>query len=119
MGSDERRDREVVVHAVGDVFIDRPDPYEAFDLVADVLADADVVFGNCEAPLIDKDGDAVQTKGMHFFADARSAVGLRGAGFTVMSCANNHIRDRGPEALLRTLETVSYTHLTLPTILRV
>jgi hypothetical protein len=107
--TDPLQDRKIVVHAVGDVFIDRPDPSGAFELVAEVIGDADVVFGNCEAPLIDKDGDGdqVATKGMHFAADARSALGLQEAGFNVMSCANNHICDRGPDALLRTLDILA------------
>jgi len=79
----------------------RGQAFAVADLVADVLRHADVVFANCEAALLDKDDDAVATKGMHFCADARSADGLCAAGFNAMSCANNHIRDGGPEALLR------------------
>jgi poly-gamma-glutamate synthesis protein (capsule biosynthesis protein) len=108
MGDGNGRDREIIVHAVGDVFVDRPDPAEAFSLVTDVIGDADIVFGNCEAPLIEKDAETNQgkTKGVHFSADARSAAGLRAAGFNVMSCANNHICDQGPDVLMNTLSVL-------------
>jgi poly-gamma-glutamate synthesis protein (capsule biosynthesis protein) len=94
---------EVVVHAVGDVFVDRPDPTEAFSLVRDVLGAADVIFGNCEAPLSTGAGTTHDTS---FIAPASSAAGLKDAGFNVMSCANNHIMDAGVDVLLGTLDTL-------------
>ena len=39
----------MLLAAVGDVVIDRPDPSSAFDRVRHVLEQADVRFGNCEA----------------------------------------------------------------------
>jgi poly-gamma-glutamate synthesis protein (capsule biosynthesis protein) len=97
---------EVVVHAVGDVFADRPDPAEAFSLVRDVLGAADVVFGNCEAPLSTGSAESATTHDTSFVAHASSAAGLRDAGFNVMSCANNHILDAGVDGLLATLDTL-------------
>jgi poly-gamma-glutamate synthesis protein (capsule biosynthesis protein) len=94
---------EVVVHAVGDVFVDRPDPAEAFSLVRDVLGAADIVFGNCEAPLSTGGGTTHDTS---FIARATSAAGLKDAGFNVMSCANNHVMDAGVDVLLATLDTL-------------
>jgi poly-gamma-glutamate synthesis protein (capsule biosynthesis protein) len=94
---------EVVVHAVGDVFVDRPDPTEAFSLVRGVLGTADIVFGNCEAPLSNGAGTTHDTS---FMAHAASAAGLKDAGFNVMSCANNHVMDAGVDGLLATLDTL-------------
>jgi poly-gamma-glutamate synthesis protein (capsule biosynthesis protein) len=94
---------EVVVHAVGDVFVDRPDPAEAFSLVQGVLGAADVVFGNCEAPLSTGAGTTHDTS---FIASATSAAGLKAAGFNVLSCANNHVMDAGADVLLATLDTL-------------
>jgi poly-gamma-glutamate synthesis protein (capsule biosynthesis protein) len=94
---------EVVVHAVGDVFVDRPDPAEAFSLVQDVLGAADIVFGNCEAPLSTGSGTTHDTS---FVARATSAAGLKAAGFNVLSCANNHVMDAGADVLIATLDSL-------------
>lgn len=91
---------EIVVHGVGDVFVNRPDPVEAFSLVGEVLRSADVVFGNCEAPIVE---GPKETRDTSFVAGAASATGLRSAGFNLMSCANNHVMDEGPNGLLSTL----------------
>jgi poly-gamma-glutamate capsule biosynthesis protein CapA/YwtB (metallophosphatase superfamily) len=90
---------DIAVHAVGDVFLNRDDPSEPFSLVKDVLDAADVVFGNCEAPF----GGEAQTRGISLIAEAGSAAGLKAAGFTMMSCANNHILDAGSHSMLGTL----------------
>jgi hypothetical protein len=95
--------RDIAVHAVGDLFLNRPQPSEPFRFVEDVLDQADVVFGNCEAPF---GGDAVPTRGALLVAGAASAGGLKSAGFNVMSCANNHILDAGPENMLATLDVL-------------
>src|SRR6059036_3861821 len=47
-------DGAITVLAVGDVFLDRPEPAAAFDAVRDVLAAGDVVIGNCEGAYADE-----------------------------------------------------------------
>lgn len=105
-GSGSGHPQEVVVHAVGDVFVDRSEPSEAFTLVRDLLDAADVVFGNCEVPL---SAGPATTRDTSFVANAKSAAGLRSAGFNVMSCANNHIMDEGVDVLLSTLSALRST----------
>lgn len=73
-----------------------------FHLIADTLHDADFRYGNLECPVSDRG------RNLHhlysFRADPRVLEGLKAAGFSVVSQANNHTYDWGPEALLDSLE---------------
>lgn len=68
------------------------------------LHEADLVFGNCETPYsergspIPKSGAAVAIK-----SHPRCLPSLGAAGFHLMSFANNHCMDYGPEAFLDTV----------------
>jgi Bacterial capsule synthesis protein PGA_cap len=91
----------VTVFAVGDVFIDRDDPASAFRDSRDVLAQADVLFGNCEGAFSD-DWERAPSCGSPVVAPAANAANLAAAGFTVLSLANNHSVDGGHSAMLQT-----------------
>lgn len=73
-----------------------------FHGIADTLRDADLRYGNLECPVSDRG------RNLHhlysFRADPRVIAGLKFAGFNVVSQANNHAYDWGPEALLDSLE---------------
>jgi poly-gamma-glutamate synthesis protein (capsule biosynthesis protein) len=73
-----------------------------FHQVAETLRSADLTFGNLECPI----SDAGRERGhlYSFRADPRALEGLLFAGFDVVSLANNHAYDWGPEALLDTIE---------------
>jgi poly-gamma-glutamate capsule biosynthesis protein CapA/YwtB (metallophosphatase superfamily) len=95
--------------AVGDIMLDRSLGYhiERGDLaypftgVADLLRAADVAVGNMESAL----GDIGQpaAKSYPFRAPPAAAHSLALAGFDVLSLANNHAMDYGPEALLQAI----------------
>lgn len=70
--------------------------------IKDFLNSADLVFGNLEGPISDR--GANQGSIYSFRADPKAVVGLRLAGFKVLSLANNHIFDWGAPALLQTIE---------------
>lgn len=104
--------------AVGDVHMgmawpeDRPrlPPNGAADLfesVTDSLKAADVVFGNLETALADggesKKCGKKSTKCFAFRVPTAYAGALKAAGFTVMSIANNHAGDFGPEGRASTM----------------
>lgn len=91
----------MTIHAVGDVFIDRDEPERAFHASRHLLARADVVFGNCEGVFSD-DWERVPSCGSPVVAPAVNARHLAGAGFTVLSLANNHSIDGGYAAMLAT-----------------
>jgi len=73
-----------------------------FHLIAESLRNADLRYCNLECPVSDRG------RNLHhlysFRADPRAIEGLKAAGFTVVSQANNHTYDWGPEALLDSLE---------------
>ena len=85
----------------GDVLVDRDDPLEAFTRIRGVLADGDVVFGNCEG-VYAATASPPPHVGAAIIVDPANMAGLASAGFTVMSCANNHIGDGGHAAMLET-----------------
>ena len=88
--------------AVGDVFVDRPDPQHAFRHCAPVLRSIDLVFGNCEGAYTDAPHYA-PSAGWRVVSGTGNALGLREAGFHVMACANNHSLDAGHEGLAHTV----------------
>jgi poly-gamma-glutamate synthesis protein (capsule biosynthesis protein) len=89
--------------AVGDVFINRPDPQNAFAHSRDILQKLDVVFGNCEGAYTNEPGMAPST-GWRVAAPPRNGEGLGDAGFDIMACANNHTLDAGHAGLVDTLQ---------------
>jgi poly-gamma-glutamate synthesis protein (capsule biosynthesis protein) len=72
-----------------------------FRQVSGVLHGADLAYCNLECPISD------QGRNLHhlysFRADPRALGGLKAAGFTIVSEANNHAYDWGPAALVDTL----------------
>src|SRR6476661_8665549 len=92
----------VVVCAVGDVMVDRPEPVTAFALSRDALRAADITFGNCESTYSTRGTRHPMTRG-EVRADPRNVDALVDAGFDVMSFANNHHMDSGDDAFFDTL----------------
>lgn len=97
--------------AVGDLMLSgevarrhRPDlgPIGAFDDVAPVLRSGDIVFGNLETPLCSPRVERALFRGHPAMAPA-----LASAGFNVLSLANNHILEYGPEGLQSSADLVS------------
>lgn len=72
----------------------------AFASTSEILRAAQITFGNLESPLIA--GAPVEANEMNFRGDARFAAALAGAGFDVVSTANNHAADRGEEGVAST-----------------
>jgi len=74
------------------------------------LQNADITFGNYEGTLFDGKGTpkkcADTTKCYAFKSPERYAQYLRRAGFDMMSVANNHSGDFGPEARERTMQVL-------------
>ncbi len=101
----------VTISVGGDVMMDRRvgarlaqtgDFAEPFRGLADRLADSDITVVNLESTLAEL---GPPTQGIEsFVADPRIRSGLRLAGVDVVSLANNHSGDYGPQSLLRTIE---------------
>lgn len=88
--------------AVGDVFVNRDNPKDAFTGCSDLLNLFDVVFGNCEGAFTD-DPHFAPSAGWRVVAPRLNGSALAKAGFDVMALANNHIVDAGHEGLIDTL----------------
>jgi poly-gamma-glutamate synthesis protein (capsule biosynthesis protein) len=102
---------ELVIAGVGDVLVDRDEPAEASALVAPLLHEADVVFGNCEGVYCTQPGPdggphRAPSCDLPLTVGIENARGLEAAGFDVMSCANTHAVDGGHLGLRETLETL-------------
>jgi poly-gamma-glutamate synthesis protein (capsule biosynthesis protein) len=101
---------EVTIAAVGDImlghraepWIEREGPGYPFLNVMPILQKADIVVGNLENPVSTR-GIAVENKKFTLRSGPRAADALKAAGIRVVTLANNHIMDFGPQALQDTL----------------
>ena len=88
--------------AVGDVFVHRDDPEDAFKYSSGLLHKIDLVFGNCEGAYTDQT-ETAPSAGWRVVSSTGNGEKLREAGFDVMACANNHTVDAGHRGLMDTL----------------
>lgn len=108
-GNDEGED--LILVAVGDVMLAgamddvcRKSGYGwPFRPMASFLRSAHVATANLECPLTQR-GAAVSGKRWIFRASPEAARSLASAGFDILSLANNHILDYGPQGLFDTVE---------------
>ncbi len=107
-------DDEIRISAVGDIMLDgtaRPVLQEngydyPFVHMLPVFKDAHVVIGNLEGPLTTR-GTAESDKTYTFRSPPdKVSAALKNAGFNVVTLANNHTLDYGPEGLAQTLEAL-------------
>lgn len=115
----ERLENPNVVHliAVGDIMLDRSLGYmiESGDLdfpfvrIADTLRNGDITLGNFESSLGDT-GQAV-TKSYNFQSPPESARSLSRAGFDIVSLANNHALDFGPQAMKQAIDLLTANNI--------
>jgi Bacterial capsule synthesis protein PGA_cap len=93
----------LVIAAVGDVFVDRPEPQTALSGIAPLLEASDVAFANFEGVLTDRHAP-VPGAGDASIAPVAQAAPLR--VFDVLSLANNHALDAGHGGLADTFEAL-------------
>ncbi len=106
-------DASITLMAVGDIMLGRTigkmietAGIEApFEFTAETLSTADITLGNLECPISNK-GEP-KDKTYAFEAPLAAAKSLAYGGFDLVSLANNHVLDYGPEALEETLSTLS------------
>jgi poly-gamma-glutamate capsule biosynthesis protein CapA/YwtB (metallophosphatase superfamily) len=102
--------KEISVIAVGDILFDRQvgslidnkGPDEPLRYVAPILSSSDITIANLECPLSTK-GTKLAEKDVTFRGRTSAATGIKNAGIDVVSMANNHALDCGPEALEDTI----------------
>jgi len=114
----DERGKSVTLAAVGDVLfargvgkkIDAYGPDYPFELVSDVLNSYDLAFCNLECVLSDRGTPRI--KRFLFRADPDRAQILSSAGFDIVSLANNHTLDFGPDALQDTIDGIQNSGMT-------
>lgn len=77
-----------------------------FEKIKDELS-GDIVFGNLEAVLSDKNKNIFSIKSMSLRGSSKSIEGLKYAGFNILSLANNHSLEHGYEALYDTMDLLN------------
>jgi len=111
----------LTVIGVGDIMLGTAYPSEEYlppsngsmllSDVADILKDADITFGNYEGVLIDEEGTPKECNNPKlcylFKTPEHYAVHLQEAGFDLMSLANNHAGDFGPEGRKSSIEVLT------------
>jgi hypothetical protein len=118
-------DETVTIAAVGDIAMGRdgfPPPGGGEGLFAQVrhLLEGDIVVGNLEQALTEEGTSKCGKKAKNCFAfrtPPSTAEALAGAGFTVLSLANNHSYDYGQAGLddsVAALEAAALAHTGLP-----
>src|SRR5688572_6763201 len=98
---------DLLIMAVGDVHVNRPDPPSIFAHVASVLRQGDIVVGNLEGLICDGGAPIpgkIEIGSDHLRAAPSNVKALESAGFTAMVLANNHNMDYGPEGLFQTMD---------------
>jgi poly-gamma-glutamate synthesis protein (capsule biosynthesis protein) len=98
-------EKNLLIGAVGDVFINRPDGANAFTYVMDLLTAPDILFANSEGVYTDRTTVA-PSSGIPVVSALANAEHLRPAGFDVLSMANNHTVDAGHEGLADSLDAL-------------
>jgi poly-gamma-glutamate capsule biosynthesis protein CapA/YwtB (metallophosphatase superfamily) len=111
------RDQLIQLSAVGDLMLDRSlgralengDLAFPFAGLNGVLRPADITLGNLESAL----GDLGQpeNKSYTFQAPPSAAEALAAAGFDLVSLANNHAMDYGPQGLQQTIELLQQANI--------
>jgi len=100
--------KTVTFIGVGDILIDREKPDSIFQHVAETMRSADVTFANCEQMYSDKG----QPNLIHAsYSDPKNIPSLLNAGLDLISLANNHTLDWGPEGLLDTISRLEQAGL--------
>jgi poly-gamma-glutamate capsule biosynthesis protein CapA/YwtB (metallophosphatase superfamily) len=117
---DEPENKTIRITAVGDIMLGRgvgsrlekqgKGYVYAFEKVADILKEGDIVFGNLEGPISDKTHSLTalskENKGGKYVLKNKIAAfeAIKYAGFNMLSLANNHILDYYDKALFDTFE---------------
>jgi poly-gamma-glutamate synthesis protein (capsule biosynthesis protein) len=96
-------ENDVLLYAMGDVIMNRPDYQHRWDAVLPYLSQADIRYCNCEQTLSDR-GRAADPSCLPWRMSPEFVPAYKYAGFDVASVNGNHAMEWGPDALLHTME---------------
>ncbi|MCG8401632.1 MAG: CapA family protein [Firmicutes bacterium] len=105
------KDRGISINLVGDIMlasrvgtaVEKHGPQYPWSAISDILSAADVTIGNLECAVGSGHYRPDPDKQFAFLANPEALKGARDAGVNVLTLANNHVLDFGPEALLDTI----------------
>jgi hypothetical protein len=97
-------DQNITLIAVGDVIIDREEPASIFKYVANILRSGDITFANCDQVYSNKGYPYISRTHVFRSDPDKTIAALNEVGINVVSLANNHSMDMGPDALLDTVD---------------
>lgn len=101
-----RRTSSATIALAGDVGTRRADAASMFSHVTPVVRECDI--GLCQLePVLTSRGECVPQARLAMRAPPESAVAIRDAGFTVVSCAGNHCMDYGATGLRDTIDVLA------------
>ena len=90
-----------IIDYVNEMGVDYP-----FDSTRTILASADIAIANLEAPLT-AEGERFEDKKYTFKVPPHFVEGIAGAGFDVVTMANNHIVDYGCQGVMSTIDILN------------
>ena len=96
---------DVLIHAMGDVTMNRDNYRERWDHVLPIISQADIRYCNAEQTLSDR-GEARDPSCLPWRMDPKYAPGYGYANITVASIMGNHCMEWGPQAMLHTHEVL-------------
>ena len=102
----DRSDESVLLGLTGDLLVNRDDPEGIFKEIQPALDDTDILFGNIETGYSDNPRIAA-TAAIPSYAPMSNLAAFSAAGFDVVSMANNHVMDSGPESMLEVVSRLS------------
>ncbi|MFC1921533.1 CapA family protein [Chloroflexota bacterium] len=97
--------QKITLMAIGDVIIARDDPRSIFRHVVNVINPPDIFFATCDQTYSEK-GYPYITERHVATPDLKNIDALVYANLDVVSLANNHSMDLGPEALLDSIDRI-------------
>lgn len=98
-------DSSAVAHVVGDVFVNRPEPETAFGEVKHKFEESDALIANLEGGF-GTDAEPLSFSAPNIRANYDCVEGIEQVDFDVLSLANNHAMDFGPDGLVETLDVL-------------
>ena len=102
----DRSDESVLLGLTGDLLVNRDDPEGIFKEIQPALDDTDILFGNIETGYSDNPRIAA-TAAIPSYAPLSNLAAFSAAGFDVVSMANNHVMDSGPESMLEVVSRLA------------
>jgi poly-gamma-glutamate capsule biosynthesis protein CapA/YwtB (metallophosphatase superfamily) len=91
--------------AIGDIIIGRDKPKDIFRHVANVINSPDILFGTCDQTYSEK-GYPYITERHVASPDIKNIDALVYAGLDIVTLANNHSMDLGPESMLDSVDRI-------------